>query len=99
VYLLDAGIEKIKSSVSIMPKECKVIIRVPELGGCEMELRASENVELSEVKFKANGGNTIVELKLTKLNGETNEFCEVGGKDKFKGSYTGSFEIEKAEFK
>jgi hypothetical protein len=98
-YVLDAGVELIKPSVSILPKKCKVIIRVPGLGGCEMELRGSENIEQKEAKFKEKEGKVVAELALTKLKGETNENCAIGPKGKFEGTYTGTFEIEKAEVK
>src|SRR5262249_8225402 len=98
-YVLNAGTAEFKPSVSILPKSCKVVIKVPELGGCEMELRGSENIEQKEAKFKEKEGRVVAELALTKLKGETNEHCEVGPKGKFEGSYNGTFEIEKAEVK
>lgn len=85
---------------SMMPNACELAITVPvALPNCLIRLEAAENNKLKEVAYKVNGGNVVFELTIKKLRGEQNGECEAGAKSKFEGSYTGKFEVEKAEFK
>jgi hypothetical protein len=85
---------------SMMPEACELVITVPALPTCKIRLEAAENNKLKEAAaYKVNGANVVFELKIQKLRGEQIENCELGATDKFTGSYTGKFEVEKASFK